>query len=89
MSKVRNINMYRDELCYTHHKQPFDPTSMIRCWDECLQRASYEERLQAVQAFNSSNRWKKRGIAAVPMKFGIGFSKGFYNQVRRGKTAGG
>ncbi|XP_074520488.1 aldehyde oxidase 5 [Halichoeres trimaculatus] len=78
--KVRNINMYRDQLCYTHHKQPFDPTLMIRCWDECLHRAGYEERLRAVQAFNSSNRWKKRGIAAVPQKFGIGFSKGFYNQ---------
>ncbi|CAJ1087680.1 aldehyde oxidase 5 isoform X2 [Xyrichtys novacula] len=78
--KVRDVNMYREELSYTHFKQPFNPTYMIRCWDECLQRANYEERLRAVQLFNSSNHWRKRGIAAVPQKFGIGFSKGFYNQ---------
>ncbi|XP_028281008.1 aldehyde oxidase 5 isoform X2 [Parambassis ranga] len=78
--KVREVNMYREELCYTHYKQPFCPTDMVRCWDECLERADYQERLRAVRLFNASNRWKKRGIAAVPQKFGVGFSKGFYNQ---------
>uniref|UniRef100_A0A3Q3WHF2 Uncharacterized protein n=1 Tax=Mola mola TaxID=94237 RepID=A0A3Q3WHF2_MOLML len=78
--KVREINMYREELCYTHHKQPFCPTNMVRCWGECLEQANYQDRHRAVQLFNSSNRWKKRGIAAIPLKFGIGFSKGFYNQ---------
>ena len=70
--------MYREEQSYTHYKQPFCPTSMVRCWDECLERADYEDRLRAIQLFNSSNRWKKRDIAAVPQKFGVGLSKGFY-----------
>uniref|UniRef100_A0A8C4NZM7 Aldehyde oxidase n=1 Tax=Dicentrarchus labrax TaxID=13489 RepID=A0A8C4NZM7_DICLA len=65
--KVRDINMYREEQSYTHHKQPFNPTDMVRCWDECLERANYQDRLRAVQLFNSSNRWKKRGISAVNM----------------------
>uniref|UniRef100_A0A674F256 Aldehyde oxidase 5 n=1 Tax=Salmo trutta TaxID=8032 RepID=A0A674F256_SALTR len=78
--KVREINMYREEECYTHHKQLFSPRNMLRCWDECLDKAGYHDRLQAIQQFNTSNRWKKRGISAVPMKFGVGFSKGFYNQ---------
>uniref|UniRef100_A0A3B4ULP1 Aldehyde oxidase 5 n=1 Tax=Seriola dumerili TaxID=41447 RepID=A0A3B4ULP1_SERDU len=78
--KVREINMYREQQCYTHYKQPFCPTDMVRCWDECLERADYQDRLRAIRLFNSSNRWKKRGIAAVPQKFGVGFSKGFYNQ---------
>ncbi|XP_034470133.1 aldehyde oxidase 5 [Hippoglossus hippoglossus] len=78
--KVRDVNMYREEQSYTHYKQPFCPTSMVRCWDECLERADYEDRLRAIQLFNCSNRWKKRGIAAVPQKFGVGFSKGFCNQ---------
>ncbi|AWO95988.1 Aldehyde oxidase alpha [Scophthalmus maximus] len=72
--------MYREELCHTHYKQPFCPTNMVRCWDECLERADYQERLRSIQLFNSANRWRKRGIAAVPQKFGVGFSKGFYNQ---------
>ncbi|XP_020797493.1 aldehyde oxidase 5 [Boleophthalmus pectinirostris] len=78
--KVREVNMYQGDLCYTHHMQPFCPTNMLRCWDQCLQRAGYERRLQDIQRFNSHNRWKKRGIAVLPQKFGIGFSKGFYNQ---------
>uniref|UniRef100_A0A3Q1HX01 Aldehyde oxidase 5 n=1 Tax=Acanthochromis polyacanthus TaxID=80966 RepID=A0A3Q1HX01_9TELE len=78
--QVREINMYREQQCYTHYKQPFCPTDMLRCWDECLEKASYQDRLREVQLFNSSNRWRKRGITAVPMKFGVGFSKGFYNQ---------
>uniref|UniRef100_A0A8D3EAD5 Aldehyde oxidase 5 n=1 Tax=Scophthalmus maximus TaxID=52904 RepID=A0A8D3EAD5_SCOMX len=78
--KVRDMNMYREELCHTHYKQPFCPTNMVRCWDECLERADYQERLRSIQLFNSANRWRKRGIAAVPQKFGVGFSKGFYNQ---------
>uniref|UniRef100_A0A8C7LMF6 xanthine dehydrogenase n=1 Tax=Oncorhynchus kisutch TaxID=8019 RepID=A0A8C7LMF6_ONCKI len=78
--KVREINMYREEECYTHHKQLFSPRDMLRCWDECLDKAGYHDRLQAIQQFNTSNRWKKRGISAVPMKFGVGFSKGFFNQ---------
>uniref|UniRef100_A0A8C7RBE5 Aldehyde oxidase 5 n=1 Tax=Oncorhynchus mykiss TaxID=8022 RepID=A0A8C7RBE5_ONCMY len=78
--KVREINMYREEECYTHYKQLFSPRDMLRCWDECLDKAGYHDRLQAIQQFNTSNRWKKRGISAVPMKFGVGFSKGFFNQ---------
>nr|XP_029516105.1 aldehyde oxidase 1-like [Oncorhynchus nerka] len=78
--KVREINMYREEESYTHHKQLFSPRDMLRCWDECLDKAGYHDRLQAIQQFNTSNRWKKRGISAVPMKFGVGFSKGFFNQ---------
>uniref|UniRef100_A0A8D3BQ73 Aldehyde oxidase 5 n=1 Tax=Scophthalmus maximus TaxID=52904 RepID=A0A8D3BQ73_SCOMX len=75
--QVRDMNMYREELCHTHYKQPFCPTNMVRCWDECLERADYQERLRSIQLFNSANRWRKRGIAAVPQKFGIAFSPSF------------
>ncbi|KAM6945501.1 aldehyde oxidase 5 [Aplochiton taeniatus] len=78
--QVRQINMYQDEESYTHHGQLFSPRDMVRCWDECLTKARYQERLQAIQQFNRYNRWKKRGISVVPLKFGVGFSKGFYNQ---------
>ncbi|KAK7893550.1 hypothetical protein WMY93_022702 [Mugilogobius chulae] len=78
--KVREVNMYQDDLCYTHHMQAFCPANMLRCWDQCLQRAEYQSRHRDIQRFNSQNRWRKRGIAVLPQKFGVGFSKGFYNQ---------
>ena len=34
-----------------------------------------------VDEFNSHNRWKKRGVAMVPTKFGVSFTKTFMNQV--------
>uniref|UniRef100_A0A8C9WRF2 Aldehyde oxidase 5 n=1 Tax=Scleropages formosus TaxID=113540 RepID=A0A8C9WRF2_SCLFO len=78
--EVRAVNMYSEEESYTHHRQPFCPRDMVRCWDECLEKSDYSSRRLAVQHFNATNRWRKRGICAVPLKFGIGFSKGFYNQ---------
>ncbi|XP_072526962.1 aldehyde oxidase 5 [Salminus brasiliensis] len=78
--QVREVNMYPSEDSYTHHQQLFSPRDMLRCWSECLEKSDYERRLLAVRQFNSSNRWRKRGTSIVPLKFGIGFSKGFYNQ---------
>ncbi|XP_066511010.1 aldehyde oxidase-like [Hoplias malabaricus] len=78
--QVREVNMYKSERCYTHHQQLFSPVDMLRCWHECLEKSNYEQRLLAIQKFNSSNNWRKRGLSIVPLKFGIGFSKGFYNQ---------
>uniref|UniRef100_A0A8C1JZ99 Aldehyde oxidase 5 n=1 Tax=Cyprinus carpio TaxID=7962 RepID=A0A8C1JZ99_CYPCA len=77
---VRDINMYKDEKCYTHHKQLFSPHDMVRCWNECLEKSDYTHRCLSIKQFNAHNHWKKRGISIVPLKFGIGFSKGFYNQ---------
>jgi xanthine dehydrogenase/oxidase len=34
-----------------------------------------------VKQFNLQNRWKKRGVAMVPTKFGISFTTKFMNQV--------
>uniref|UniRef100_H3A831 xanthine dehydrogenase n=1 Tax=Latimeria chalumnae TaxID=7897 RepID=H3A831_LATCH len=79
VEKVRDINLYK-EVDYTHYKQTFDPYDMVRCWNECLEKSSYRDRKAAIEEFNKQNRWKKRGISVVPLKFGVGFSKGFYNQ---------
>ncbi|KAJ8393801.1 hypothetical protein AAFF_G00057160 [Aldrovandia affinis] len=78
--QVRDINLYRDEICYTHHKQLFSARDMVRCWEQCLERSAYHNRRLAIAQFNANNRWKKRGICAVPIKFGVGFSKWFFNQ---------
>uniref|UniRef100_A0A671NEV5 Aldehyde oxidase 5 n=1 Tax=Sinocyclocheilus anshuiensis TaxID=1608454 RepID=A0A671NEV5_9TELE len=78
--QVRDINMYKDEKCYTHHKQLFSPYDMVQCWNECLEKSDYTHRCLSIKQFNAHNHWKKRGISIVPLKFGIGFSKGFYNQ---------
>ncbi|KAJ8351566.1 hypothetical protein SKAU_G00230420 [Synaphobranchus kaupii] len=52
--KVRDINMYRDEICYNHHKQLFTPQDMIRCWEECLEKSAYHNRRLAIAQFNAN-----------------------------------
>eukprot|EP00775_Hariotina_reticulata_P012370 gene12370-12505_t len=40
----------------------------------------WEARRAAVDDFNCKNRWRKRGLALTPTKFGIAFTKLTYNQ---------
>lgn len=40
--------------------------SMIK---DLSKSADYEVRKRAVETFNNENRWKKKGIALVPMKY--------------------
>ena len=47
-----------------------------------METARYESRLADVAAFNELHRYKKRGIAVTPTKFGISFEVRFMNQVR-------
>jgi xanthine dehydrogenase/oxidase len=51
-----------------------------RCWDECMSNSKFEERKRQVDEFNSRNKWKKRGIAVMPMKHDVGFTASFMNQ---------
>ncbi|ODM98964.1 Xanthine dehydrogenase/oxidase [Orchesella cincta] len=77
--KLRTLNMYK-EGDRTHYNQSLTYCTLSRCWNECLENAGYEQRLAEVQAFNKENRWRKRGIAAIPTKFGIAFTALFLNQ---------
>ncbi|XP_030611386.1 aldehyde oxidase 1-like [Archocentrus centrarchus] len=77
--KIREINMYKGPST-THYKFAFDPENLLRCWDECKLRSDFSARHAAIKQFNQENRWKKRGISIIPIKYGIAFSESFLNQ---------
>uniref|UniRef100_A0A8C1K1Z7 Aldehyde oxidase 6 n=1 Tax=Cyprinus carpio TaxID=7962 RepID=A0A8C1K1Z7_CYPCA len=77
--EIREINMYK-EVSLTHYKMEFDPENLVRCWNECMKKADFRQRRQAIDIFNQQNQFKKRGIAIVPIKYGIGFAEAFLNQ---------
>lgn len=52
----------------------------LRCWYECKEQAEFTKRQQEIEEFNRQHRWRKRGIAMVPTKFGIAFTALFLNQ---------
>jgi xanthine dehydrogenase large subunit len=47
---------------------------------ELASSARYQQRQEDNKAFNRGNRWRKRGIAMTPVKFGISFTTTFLNQ---------
>ncbi|KAL5009353.1 hypothetical protein ScPMuIL_014934 [Solemya velum] len=76
---VREINLYQ-EGDTTHYNQLLTKCHISRCWEECKSRSDFSARRKQVDMFNSENRWMKRGLAMVPVKFGIAFTTKFLNQ---------
>ncbi|XP_006862099.1 PREDICTED: aldehyde oxidase-like [Chrysochloris asiatica] len=77
--KIREKNMYKT-IDKTIYKQAFSPETLIRCWNECLEKSSFHSRRMQVEEFNKKNYWKKKGIAVIPMKFSVGFAATSYHQ---------
>ena len=44
--------------------------------------ADIENRKQAIETFNAENKWRKRGIALMPTKYGINFTAKLPNRVQ-------
>ena len=77
--QLRELNMYR-EGDRTHFNQIMEHCTLDRCWRECINMSDFQERRIQVESFNKENRWKKRGLALIPTKFGIAFTALFLNQ---------
>lgn len=77
--KVSELNLYK-EGDKTHYNQQLINCTLQRCWEECILSSNYNERLAQIQKYNIENRYKKRGLAIVPTKFGISFTVVFLNQ---------
>ena len=80
-AKIREWNLYK-EGDRTPYNQPVIGCNLQRCWEGVLAQSDYHRRRQAVHDFNTENRWKKKGISVVPVKFGIAFTAVFLNQVQ-------
>lgn len=45
-------------------------------WETFKASTDYENRVTAVNAYNNSNKWTKKGISMTTVKFGIGWEGG-------------
>ena len=83
-AEIRRINYYRpfrDKVVETtpYHQRVADSVS-APIHDELVKSADYAERREAVARWNAENPILKRGLALVPVKFGISFTLTFLNQ---------
>jgi xanthine dehydrogenase large subunit len=64
----------------THYDQPVRDNDLPELWWQLLRDSDFASRREAIEAFNASSPLRKRGMAIVPVKFGISFNKTEYNQ---------
>ncbi|XP_057849574.2 xanthine dehydrogenase 1 isoform X2 [Cryptomeria japonica] len=63
-----------------HYGQKLEQCRLQQVWNALKVSCDFNVAHLEVDKFNSLNRWKKRGIAMVPTKFGISFTTKFMNQ---------
>lgn len=80
IDEIQRINMYK-EGDVAPYGQVLEGCRAQACWDRAIQSAGgLEERRNAVRLFNADNRFRKKGLAVTPTKFGISFTTKFLNQ---------
>ncbi|MBN2236661.1 MAG: xanthine dehydrogenase molybdopterin binding subunit [Bacteroidales bacterium] len=80
-AQVRKLNFYSDQ---PNNKTPYGQEVIYNrlpaLYDQLMQSSDYDHRRKEVNTFNAKNEFTKRGIAMVPVKFGISFTTSFLNQ---------
>ncbi|KAK4101091.1 xanthine dehydrogenase [Parathielavia hyrcaniae] len=77
--KFREINMYKPgEL--THFNQTLTDWHVPLMYQQVQEEADYANRREAITKFNAEHKWRKRGLALIPTKFGISFTALWFNQ---------
>src|SRR5262249_5104353 len=73
--EIRRQNMYRtgspEAFDRTHFGQDLVFCNIRELWDDLYRSSDFEARARGVDEFNETHRWRKRGIAMVPNKYGV------------------
>jgi xanthine dehydrogenase large subunit len=78
---VRKHNYYgKTERNVTHYYQTVEDNMLDEMTAELEASSEYQQRRQAITAFNRASSVLKKGIALTPVKFGISFTATFLNQ---------
>ncbi|CAL1409557.1 unnamed protein product [Linum trigynum] len=77
--EIKEIN-FQGEGSITHYGQQLQHCTLAPLWNELKLSSDFCKAREDVNHFNRHNRWKKRGLAMVPTKFGISFTAKFMNQ---------
>ena len=79
VEKLREVNFYKPEEI-THFNQSLTDWHVPLMYDQVQKEAKYDSRRAATSDFNDGSKWRKRGLAIIPTKFGISFTALFLNQ---------
>ncbi|KAM1000046.1 hypothetical protein ACFX2A_006837 [Malus domestica] len=77
--EMKEIN-FQGEGSILHYGQQLKHCTLGPLWNQLKSSCEFSRARYQVDQFNIQNRWRKRGIAMVPTKFGIGFTLKHMNQ---------
>jgi len=82
-----NIPAYKIQQKNLIKKDDFFPYGMkskndkaLTCWNNATQKFDLDNRIQQIKQFNNNNVFFKKGLAIMPITFGISFTSTFLNQ---------
>ncbi|KAJ3342912.1 hypothetical protein HDU93_000571 [Gonapodya sp. JEL0774] len=79
VEEIQRLNFYQTNQL-THYRQPLEDVFFDRVWAKLMEESKFVSRKKEVAEFNEKNSFKKRGITAMPTKFGIAFTARWLNQ---------
>jgi xanthine dehydrogenase large subunit len=84
---VRKVNLYQDPAVSgdagsmtTQYNQVIEDFIADKVIDQVEAESKYRARRASVSAFNAKSKYRKKGVALVPLKFGISFTATMLNQ---------
>ncbi len=80
-SVIQQKNLLQDGNVF-HYGQIVNGCEAHNCWDTATDLFEFERERTAVKEFNKSNLLIKKGMAIMPICFGISFTKTLMNQAR-------
>lgn len=79
VERLREINFYEPHGI-THFNQMIEDWHVPLMYQQVLDESMYDARRTMITKFNEEYKWRKRGLALIPTKFGISFTALFLNQ---------
>ncbi|CAH3170659.1 unnamed protein product [Porites lobata] len=70
--QVRKVNLYQNGQ-ETQTGETLKYCTISTLWNDILSTSDFQNRKTAIDTFNKNNRWRKRGISVVPLKYGVAY----------------
>lgn len=77
---IRELNAYRAGDTAPYGETIYNAEHIRPLFAELRRTSAWDARRKAIADFNATSRWQKKGLAMVPVKFGISFTAAFLNQ---------
>ena len=81
LDEIRKVNYYGNKnRNITPYGQTITDNIIVELSEQLMEKIDYEGRKSEIKKFNQENKILKKGIAAMPIKFGISFNMPALNQ---------